>query len=95
VQFFPVGFTACQHTANGGNNDTDAGDASDNYPPDVIANLRRDQAVEKGANDAYNAGRRAKENAYPQDGHGEDEQFAERPPIIEIEFHEVDEEESC
>ena len=36
VQFLPVGFTACKHASNEGNNDTDDSDTSNNQPPDVI-----------------------------------------------------------
>jgi hypothetical protein len=51
VQFLPFGFTACQHTSNGGNNETDSSDTSNNEPPHVIVDELRDQAKDQGAND--------------------------------------------
>jgi hypothetical protein len=37
VQFLPFGFTACKHASNGGKNETDGSNTSNNQPPDIIA----------------------------------------------------------
>ena len=94
MQFLPVGFTACEHAPNSGDDETYAGDTTNKYPPDIIANLLWDQAIDQGTNYADEAGGGAKHNTYPQDRHRKDEMFAECSPIIEVEFDEVNEEES-
>ena len=89
----PTGFTIGKHTTNAGYNETGQGDSTDNEPPVAIINLLGDQAIKQSASNAYYAGGRAKDDAYPQNWHREDELCAEGLPIFKIEFHEVDREE--
>lgn len=89
MQFLPICFTACKHPSNASDYETDGSDTSHNQPPDVIADVLRDQAKDQGANNAYEAGGSAQYDADPQNRHRKDEPFEERSSIIKVEFYEV------
>jgi hypothetical protein len=78
TQILPGRFATGKDASNGGNNDTDARDATHNQQPFMIANVLWDQAIQQGANNAYDTRGSTKYNAYPQHWYWEDQQLAER-----------------
>lgn len=70
-QAFPGCFTGGKHTADGGDNEAEECESSDNVPPMSIINQHNDPGVEQRVNNCREAGDGTDDRADHENGHWE------------------------